>query len=204
VAFVPNADSTTAQTIPSRQSASSAFAGFEAFYRDAYREVVKTAMIAGATLEEAEDAASRTFLAMAQRWPVDGAPLMYARKAVVNNFIRDKTRGSARVVQRLVERGPASLHEEGADDTELSTVEGRSWVADVLSELTPAQLEVMERITDGLTTEEIANDLGKSQAAVRRHLCDARARLVQIMNPDGSKAAQPRPAPERPPREETS
>jgi len=129
---------------------------------------------------------------------------MYARKAVVNNFIQDKTRGPGRVAQRLIERGPASLHEEAVEDTGLSALESQDWVADVLSEVSASQREVMKRIAAGLTYEEIAEALGKSQAVVRRRRCDASARLTQLMNPDGSRANQPRPAPERPPREETT
>jgi RNA polymerase sigma factor (sigma-70 family) len=207
VAFVAQADSTTAQTLAPQpfapRSGPEAFDGFVPFYRDSYREVVKRAMIAGATPEEAEDAASKTFLDMLQRWPVDGFPLMYARTAVVTNFIKDKTRGNRRVARRLIERGPASLHREGTEDAELSSLEGHDWVADVLSQLTPAQREVMERIARGLTNEEITADLGKSQDVVRRRLCDARGRLVQILNPDGSTAGESRPATERPPREES-
>ena len=134
---------------------------------------------------------------------MNGVPLAYARRAVVNAFIKDKTRGTARVAQRLIECAPSSLREEGAEDTGLSILEGHDWVADVLSQLTPAQREVMERIALGFTYEEIAGDLSKSQDVVRRRLCDARARLVQILNADGSTAGQPRPA-EHPPREETS
>lgn len=157
---------------------------FEDFYREAYREVVKAAMIAGATREEAEDAASKTFLRMLERWPVDGTPLRYARTAVLHNFIQGKTRGTARVTRRLIERGHIPPY-EGAIDAELSAREGREWIADVLSELSGTQREVMERIADGLTYEEIAEDLGRSREVVRRRLCDARARLVQILNPDG-------------------
>ncbi len=200
------ADHATAQAVASQQSVPcfslDAPGGFEAFYRGSYKEVMKAAMIAGATIEEAEDAASRTFVAMLKRWPVNGAPLAYARKAVVSNFIQDKTRGNARVARRLIERGHVS-HQEGTEDTELSAAEGREWIAGVLSELPPSQREVMERIADGLTYEEIAADLGKSREVIRRHLCDARARLVRILNPDGSRAGQPRPAAGRPPREET-
>jgi hypothetical protein len=52
----------------------------------------------------------------------------------------------------------------------------------------------MERIADGLSYEEIAQDLGKSREVVRSRLCDARARLIQILNPDGGSAGRPRPA----------
>lgn len=201
------ADQAAARAVAPQQSAPCTApegpGGFEAFYRGSYREVVKAAMTAGATIEEAEDAASTAFLEMLERWPVDGAPLMYARKAAVSNFIKMKTRGTRRVTQRLIERGPSTLRQEGTEDTRLSALESQTWVVDVLSELPPSQREVMERIAGGLTYEEIAAELGKSREVVRRRLCDARARLTQILNPDGSRADQPRPA-ERPPREEVT
>jgi RNA polymerase sigma factor (sigma-70 family) len=158
--------------------------GFEDFYRSSYREVVKAALIAGATLEEAEDAVSKTLTEMLRIWPVPGHPLRYARKAVVHNFIKDKTRGTARVARRLVERGHVMPH-DGDEDQRLSAQEGREWTASVLSELTEAQREVMQLIADGLSYEEIADALGKSRDVIRRRLSDARARLVKILNPDG-------------------
>jgi RNA polymerase sigma factor (sigma-70 family) len=170
--------------------------GFEAFYRVSYREVVKAAMIAGATLTEAEDAASTTYLGMLERWPVNGAPLRYARKAAVHNFIKDRTRGNSRVAQRLIERGPASVRQEGTEDAALRALEGRDWIGDVLSELSIGQREVMERITDGLDYDEIAAELGKSNEAIRRRVSDARRRLVQILNRDGARLPQPRHAAE--------
>ena len=41
--------------------------------------------------------------------------------------------------------------------------------------LSPAQREVMELIVKGLDHGEIAETLGKTKEAIRRHLCDARA-----------------------------
>jgi RNA polymerase sigma factor (sigma-70 family) len=158
--------------------------GFEDFYRSSYREVMRAAMIAGATTEEAEDALSKTLTEMLRIWPVTGRPLSYARKAVVHNFIKDKTRGTARVASRLVERGHVMPH-EGAEDQRLAAPEGREWIAGVLSELTPAQREVMRLVADGHSCEEIAETIGKSGDVVRRRLSDARARLVKILNPDG-------------------
>jgi RNA polymerase sigma factor (sigma-70 family) len=197
VAFVSQADQAAARAVAPRDSAPE---GFEVFYSGSYREVVRAAMIAGATIEEAEDAASRTFTAMLRKWPVSGAPLMYARKAVVSNFIQDKTRGTSRVARRLIERGHALP--EAAEDTSLTALEGQQWIADVLSELPASQREVMERIADGLTYEQIAEDLGKSREVVRRRVCDARARLTRILNPDGSRTGHSRPAAARPPGEE--
>jgi RNA polymerase sigma factor (sigma-70 family) len=174
--------------------------GFEDFYRSSYREVVRAALIAGATSEEAEDAVSKTMTEMLGIWPVPGHPLRYARKAVVHNFIKDKTRGTARVARRLVERGHVTPH-NGNEDQRLTAQEGREWTASVLSELTEAQREVMQLIADGLTYEEIAEALGKSRDVIRRRLSDARARLVNILNPDGE-FRQPQRMTTRTPRQE--
>jgi RNA polymerase sigma factor (sigma-70 family) len=161
--------------------------GFEDFYRASYRELVKHAMFMGADVEEAKDAAAKTLEEMLRIWPVPGYPLQYARKAVFNNFIKAKERGKLRqrrVAARLVERGHVSQCED-AEDEGLGVEANRQWVADVLSELPPAQREVMQLIADGLTHKEIAETLNISGEAVRRRLCDARARLTQLLNPDG-------------------
>jgi RNA polymerase sigma factor (sigma-70 family) len=157
--------------------------GFEEFYRASYPKVVKAAMFAGATFEEAEDAASRTFLEMLEKWPANGAPIGYARTAVVHHFIRDKTR-RYRAAQRLIDCGHVPRH-EGYKDDRLTAWEDSQWVAEVLSALPQAQQEVMECIARGLDRKEIAQHLGKSEAAVRRNLHDARARLAEFLRPDG-------------------
>lgn len=165
--------------------------GFEDFYRASYRDLVVAAMIAGATPEEAKDAASTTMAEMLKRWPVPGHPLRFARKAVVNNFIKAKTRGIPRVASRLVERGHVP-HSEGAVDESLTALDDCDWVADVLSNLPPGQREVMQCIADGLDREEIAKLLGKTPATIRRRICDARARLAQLLSPDGDYKQQER------------
>jgi DNA-directed RNA polymerase specialized sigma24 family protein len=169
------------------------FEGFEEFFRTSFPELVRTAMTAGALLEEAQDAAARTLAEMLTAWPIPGSPLAYARRAVISNFIKDKTRGNRRVAQRLVDRGHVP-HHEGADDAGLTAWECDQWVACVLSVLPPEQRKVMECIARGLDREEITAALGKSRAAVRRNLCDARARLAELLDPAG----EPRsPGPEQ-------
>ena len=121
---------------------------------------------------------------MCRKWPIPGSPLKYARKAVISNFIKDKTRGNLRVTRRLIERGHVPRH-EALEDERLAELENNQWVADVLSDLSPGQRDVMQLLADGLSREEIAQALGKSAEVVRRHLCDARARLAELLNPDG-------------------
>lgn len=174
--------------------------GFEEFFRTSYRELVRTAMTAGASLEQAEDAASETLAEMLPKWPVRPYPLAWARRAVLSNFIKDKTRGNRRVAERLIQRGHVPRQED-MEDGRLTEWEDSQWVAGVLSFLPPAQREVMECIARGLDREEIAGKLGKSRDTVRQNFCYARARLAEILNPDGE-ARQPSPATARSSREE--
>jgi RNA polymerase sigma factor (sigma-70 family) len=168
--------------------------GFEEFFRRSFRELVATAMFAGAELEEAEDAANKTLTEMLQRWPVPGNPLAYARRAVVHNFVKEKTRGNERLIRRLIERGQIPRH-EGFTDEQLSALEDSQWVTDVLSDLPPKQRSVMECIAGGLAYDEIAGTLGMSKDAVRRNLCDARRRLAETLHPDGERRQSPRTTP---------
>ena len=158
--------------------------GFAEFFRVEFRGLVRTAMTAGATQAEAEDAAAKTLMEILRMWPLPGNPHAYARRAVVNNFIKDRTRGNVRIARRLIERRP-DLHQEDFEDGGLTALEDDEWVADVLSILPSAQREVMECIAKGLDRDDIANTLGKSKAAVRRHLCDARVRLAEVLHPNG-------------------
>lgn len=161
--------------------------GFEVFFRESYRELVRAVMTAGATLEEAEDSVSDALVSMLRRWPSGGFPLRYARKAVIFNYIKYKTRSTRHVSGRgLTEDG-----EPGTEDPGLGVLENREWVAGVLSKLPPAQREVMEMIAEGSTYEEIAGELGRSRDAIRRRVCDARARLIHALTPDGTEALTP-------------
>jgi RNA polymerase sigma factor (sigma-70 family) len=158
--------------------------GYEEFYLGSFRDLVKTAMYAGATLEEGQDAAAKALFEMLRHWDRCERSLAYARKATLHNFIKAKTRGTSRVARRLVERGHVP-HHEGVEDSELTAWEDEQWVTSVLSSLPPAQREVMELIAKGLDRDEIAEALGKTREAIRRNLCDARTRLSRELNPDG-------------------
>jgi RNA polymerase sigma-70 factor (ECF subfamily) len=164
--------------------------GFEEFFRSSFRELVRAAMYAGATLQEAEDATAKALMEMLRHWDTCKRSLAYARKAAVHNFIKDKTRGTSRIARRLIERGHAP-HQEGAEHSQLTAWEDEEWVAHVLSSLPPAQREVMELIAKGLDRDEIAETLGKTKEAIRQNLCDARARLSRELNADGERRQDP-------------
>jgi RNA polymerase sigma factor (sigma-70 family) len=163
---------------------------FEEFFQGSFRELVRTAMYAGATLQEAEDAAAKALTEMLGSWDVRERSLAYARKATVNNFIKYKTRGPGRVARRLIEQGHVPRH-EGAEDRQLTAWEDEDWVASVLSSLPLAQRQVMELIAEGLDRDEIAETLGKTREAIRRNLCDACKRLRRELNPDGESRRDP-------------
>ncbi len=196
----PHQAEARASASPAADSRPLAPEGFEEFFRASFRELVRTAMSAGAKPEEAEDAAAKALAEMLPAWPVPGHPLAYARRAVVNNFIKEKTRGNRRVAQRLIDRGHVP-HREGAEDARLTAWEDDQWVASTLSVLPPEQRKVMECLARGLDREETAEVLGKSRETVRQGLRSARARLAELLNPDGE-PRQPSPATERSSREE--
>ena len=164
--------------------------GFEEFFRESFRELVRTAMYAGAKRHEAEDATAKTLMEMLPHWDRFDQPFVYARTAVVHNFIKAKTRGTPRLARRLIERGHAP-RQEGAEDSQLTAWEDDEWVTDVLSVLPPARREVMELIVKGLDRDEIAQTLGKTKQAIRRHLCDARAHLSSELNTNGERRQNP-------------
>lgn len=182
---MPETNQSAAQAIsPEMASRSAAPTGFEDFFRATYRDLVRTAMYAGATKPEAEDAVSKAMLEVLPKWRTGKRPsLTYMRTAVVHNYIKERVRDQSRIARRMVERGHVSRH-EGAEDGRLTTWEDKEWLDQVLSCLPPAQREVMECIARGVARDDIPEVLGKSPATIRRHLCDARARLRAELYPD--------------------
>jgi RNA polymerase sigma factor (sigma-70 family) len=141
-------------------------------------------MDVGATKQEAEDAISKAMFELLPKWALGMRPARrYLRQAVVHNFIKDRVRGHPRLARRLVQRGHVPW-DEGAEDPRLTELEDREWLGQVLACLPPAQREVMACIAAGIAREEIPEILGKSQATIRRHLCDARRRLHDEFAPD--------------------
>jgi RNA polymerase sigma factor (sigma-70 family) len=167
-------------------------AGFADFYQTNYRELIKTAMYAGATRQEAEDVVSITMENVLQRWAEIDHPRGYARRAVISNLVKEKTRGLRRVRQRQAEHGLGSR--EKSEDAGLTVWEDRQWVRQVLDSLPDAQREVMALIFDGFAPSEVAALLDKTPGAVRQNLCAARQRLrVTLREEYGSEVRQLRP-----------
>lgn len=182
---MPETNQSAAQAVsPKVTSPPAAPAGFAEYFRDTYRELLRTAADAGATKPEAEDAVSKAMIEVLPKWRADMRPTReYMRKAVVHNFVKDRVRGQPRVARRLIERGHVPWH-EGAEDGRLTAWEDEEWIDQVLTCLPPAQREVMQCIARGIARDDIPEVLGKSPATIRRHLCDARIRLRAELDPD--------------------
>lgn len=151
--------------------------GYTEFFRGTNRDLRKFAMYVGATRDEAKDAAASALAEVLARWGQIDDPLAYAKRAVVSNFLKDKTRNLERTRRRMVERSAGTA--TGREDSRLTFWEDREWVMQMLRSLPAGQREVMAFVVDGFKPTEIAALLGKSPEAVRDRLRDARRRLEQ-------------------------
>jgi RNA polymerase sigma-70 factor (ECF subfamily) len=154
--------------------------GFESFYRCNYRFLVKVVLTAGATLDEAYEAVDQTMEEVLRRWSELDHPRAYARRAVLSNFIKTRSRDRQRLVRTL--QG-GHLSPELRDDHELNVWEDEQWVAQLLAQLPPTQREVMRCLVDGLTSVEIAELLGKTPEAIRQNARLARKKLLVLLRP---------------------
>jgi RNA polymerase sigma-70 factor (ECF subfamily) len=124
--------------------------------------------------DQAQDAAAEACADLFSRWGGVEHPYAYARTAAVRVVIKARERGDERLRHRLAQQGGVA---EGREDPGLTAWEDREWVVSLLCELPPAQREVMSWVVDEFTPAEVALLLGRTPAAVRRALADARARL---------------------------
>ncbi len=165
---------------PRVQQPSTSVAEYDAFFDATYPFLLRVALAAGASVEEAEDAVDETMADLYHRWGEIAKPRSYARKAVLNAIARTKKRDGERFA-RTVAGG--HLTPEGSDGTAMAAWEDRQWVVQRLNALPPAQREVMACVVDDMSTAEIASALGKTEATVRKNLQWARERLkLELLN----------------------
>jgi RNA polymerase sigma factor (sigma-70 family) len=164
--------SMSTQEIPSPPS------GFEKFYRNAYRSLMRDAIFVGGNTHEAEEAVSMAMVEVLQRWETIENPRAYARRAVIRNLIEDRKR-KQQSHERLIQlsQGPP----EHYLDPGLTVWEQKEWVTQFLNSLPPAQREVVACLVDMLTLREIALLLGKTEAAVLKNLSEVRRRLADYL-----------------------
>jgi RNA polymerase sigma factor (sigma-70 family) len=152
---------------------------FEELFRDAYQALLRDAIFAGGSPHEAEDAVSAALEEVLRRWDRIDNPRAYARKATISILIKNKERGQQRIRDRIIQRGEYPI---GPDtDPGLTVWEEQEWVMQLLESLPPAQREVLACMVDLFPRKEIAQLLGKTDAAVRQNLCAARKSLVSYL-----------------------
>jgi RNA polymerase sigma-70 factor (ECF subfamily) len=155
---------------------------FEALYRANRSALVRFVRLAGATDEEANDAAQTAFAALLQvTYPIR-EPMGWLCRTALNDFRRSNLRVASRR-RKVVERPipPWEIPEPGASvpsAAEVAAVAEQTRV--VLTELAclpGRQRQVMVAHYDGLSHEQIADLLGMGTDAVRQNLSRARKTL---------------------------
>jgi RNA polymerase sigma factor (sigma-70 family) len=163
---------------------------FEELFRDAYQALLRDAIFAGGNPHDAEDAVSAALEEVLRRWDRIDNPRAYARTATISILIKNRERGQQRIRDRIIQRGghPA----EHDLDPGLTVWEEQEWVMQLLESLPPAQREVLACMVDMFPRKEIAQLLGKTDAAVRQNLCAARKSLVSYLAATGRPSGEDR------------
>jgi len=161
----------------------------ETFYTIQYPRMVKSLVLKDATVDEAEDAVQKAmmdFFQRCQRLQVVKDPPAYVQRAAINYFIRERQRERER---RPRERRGGRLAIEEHLDPWMDCLEDNEYVERLLSSLTATQRQVIELVMEGLSTPEIAERLGKTNANVRQQLRLGRKRLKA--HPEIARLAEP-------------
>jgi RNA polymerase sigma factor (sigma-70 family) len=148
---------------------------FEEFYRADYRPLVRDVIFVGGEPHEAEDAVSKAMIEVFQRWESIENPRAYARRAAIRILFKDRRR-ELRIQERLIQSG--QVPPEHNIDPGLTVWEQQEWVTLFLKRQPPAQRVVLACMVDMFTPREIAQILGKNEAAVRGNLREVRRRLA--------------------------
>jgi RNA polymerase sigma factor (sigma-70 family) len=149
----------------------------EVFYTAHYLPMVKFLVILDATVQEAENAVQEAMQDFWTRSRAGQAPehsVAYVQRAAYRFFIKKRQRERERLPREL--QGGHLVIEAHVDDR-LTDWEDSQYVEHLLECLTPVQRRVIELVMAGLSTREIAGELGKTDENVRRQLKYARDRL---------------------------
>lgn len=142
---------------------------FATVYRVEMPTLTRFVMKHGASPQEAADAAQEAFAQAYTSWDRIHHPSRWLRKVATRLYFR----------HRFCEDLPGDLPDSQVlVNFELSTEE--RLVYEALYELPLRQRQVMAWHYDGYSAQEIAEELGIGEAAVRQNLCRARAKLQEI------------------------
>ena len=149
------------------------------FYTAQYLRLIKFLVLLAAAVEEAEDAVQKAMLDLWMRSRSGEAPehpVAYVQRTAFHFFIKERQRERERLPREL--RGGHLVIEAHLDDG-LAELEDDQYIEHLLECLTPVQRSVIKLAMDGLSTREIAIELGKNDANIRQHLKNGRDRLKQ-------------------------
>lgn len=148
---------------------------FEHFFKGNYNEVLQRVAAAGASPDVAAEATQEAFVRAYQRWWRVGHfknPAAWVQRVALNCRI-DLERKSQRE-SRPLRAVEVELVEEADADSRIETA---------VQTLPPQQQAAVRAVySDGLSTEETAEDLGISAGAVRYHLSKARNALRPMLS----------------------
>lgn len=156
---------------------------FEAFWSAHYRYFLMMLMAVDATLDDAQDTVQEVIDKMLTKhtWStLTTNPKAWVRQAVLHTYYDQQIkRRRARDAVKNLPPPPGSYVDHSAN-----VWEDWQWVKQQLDKLPPAQREVMELILIDMTTAEIADLLGKTQATIRQNLAHGRKRLRENLGHD--------------------
>ncbi|WP_275477356.1 RNA polymerase sigma factor [Streptomyces roseifaciens] len=150
---------------------------FAAFFTAEYPRVVHSLMRAGATYEEAEDAAQDAMQELLRNWPGCKSPAGWVRKVAWHAYCKKAERNRRRLAlesrsARL--SGPASPDRAEPDEHEK--------VLEILRGLPPRQGQVLALHLDGYSAQETAELLSVKASTVRSNLRHAIATLRSLLD----------------------
>jgi RNA polymerase sigma factor (sigma-70 family) len=157
---------------PRRADSGEETRAIERFYRERYPDLVAFVMWHGASSADARDCAHEAMTEAIGRWSDLSHPYSWCRTVASRAYLR-----RAREQGRWAHDAVGTPAEPAAPDV-LDEVEQRHHLLTMIKKhLTPAQAQVIAFHYDGTPTEQIAEALDISCAAVRGRLRDARAAL---------------------------
>jgi RNA polymerase sigma factor (sigma-70 family) len=163
-------------TAPSLADEAVPDAVFDPFFDSVYPQLVRFGAAVWDSVPDAEEAAADAMHYLYRHWWRIPNKEAYARTMMVRAIGRLRKEAAQRA--RLLEhQAPADLHAVDDDGTSVSVCVNRQWIIDLFETLPPVQRAVMIGFFDGVPTRDIAEALGKTEAAIRKNLQLARTRL---------------------------
>jgi RNA polymerase sigma factor (sigma-70 family) len=161
---------------------------WEKFFEDTYEVLISAGVWWGGNRQDAEDAADYAMEELRVRWHEIRNRAGYARRMVIN-YVTRAQQGDRDKIKKIVAK--TAYAGDQCDDHRLTAYEDEQWILQLLDCLPPVQRAVMARVYDGLSYEEIAQQLGKNVPTVRKHLQLARDRLKQELSKQGEQVGGP-------------